>query len=273
LRRRFADGLYFQANYTFSKVLADASGLSQLRFEPRLDNNNPDIEYTRADYDQTHRFNFNGIYELPFGRGKRFFRDAGGWTDRLLGGWQLASILQVGSGNPITITDARGVLNLAFFSGRNTPFTNLNNQQLKDLFGLFERNGVFYYINPDVLQISTTASGTISRAALGSIDPLTGAEQSFPGQVFFLTPAGGIGNTPRAIGTAPIYINVDASLIKNIRIRENFRAQLRVEAFNLLNRANFDVDRLTQDISSNTFGQISNTFSPRVIQLAVRIEF
>ena len=273
LRRRFADGLYFQANYTFSKVLADASGLGQLRFEPRLDNNNPEIEYARADYDQTHRFNFNGIYELPFGRGKRFFKDASGWTDRLLGGWQLASILQVGSGNPITITDARGVLNLAFFSGRNTPFTNLNREQLKDLFGLFERNGVFYYINPDVLQISTTASGTISRAALGSIDPLTGTEQTFPGQVFFLTPAGGIGNTPRAIGTAPIYVNVDASLIKNIRIRENFRAQLRVEAFNLLNRANFDVDRLTQDISSNTFGQISNTFSPRVIQLAVRIEF
>lgn len=273
LRRRFADGLYFQANYTFSKTLADASGLSQLRFEPRLDNNNPDVEYARADYDQTHRFNFNGIYELPFGKGKRFFKDASGWADRLLGGWQLASIVEVGSGNPITITDARGVLNLAFFSTRNTPFTNLNREQLKDLFGLFERDGVFYYINPDVLQITRTATGTISRAALGSIDPLTGQEQTFPGQVFFLTPGGAIGNTPRAIGTAPMYFNVDASLIKNIRIRENFRLQLRAEAFNLFNRANFDVNRLTQDISSSNFGQIADTFSPRVVQLAVRIEF
>ena len=35
-----------------------------------------------ADYDQTHRFNFNSIYDLPFGRGKRFFGDAGGFADR-----------------------------------------------------------------------------------------------------------------------------------------------------------------------------------------------
>ncbi len=273
IRKRFSQGLQLQANYTFSKTLANFPGLDQGRFEPRLDNTNPGLEYTRADYDQTHRFNFNSLYELPFGRNKRFFSDANGLVDRLLGGFQFGSIIELGSGSPITITDGRGTLNLAFFSGRNTPFSNLSKDELKNLFGRFERDGVQYFINPDVLQITRTDAGTQSRATLGSRNQLTGAENTFPGQVFFLTPAGQVGNVPRAIGTAPIFFNVDASLLKNIRLTEGSRLQLRAEAFNVFNRANFDVDRLTQDINSATFGQISTTFDPRVLQFAVRFEF
>src|SRR3712207_8903907 len=55
------------------------------------------------------------------------------------------------------------------------PYTTLFRS---DLFGVFERNGVLYYINPDVLQITQTSTGTISRATLG-YDPLTGQELTF----------------------------------------------------------------------------------------------
>lgn len=276
IRRRFSDGLQFQANYTFSKALTNAAGLGQLRFEPRLDNAQPELEYARADYDQTHRFNANAIYHLPFGRGKWFFGDADGLVERLVGGFQFNTIVELGSGPPITITDNRGVLNLAFFSNRNTPFTNLSGEQLKNLFGVFERNGIKYFINPDVIDPVT------GRGARGSIDPLTGQEQTFPGQVFFLTPAGQVGNTPRPIGTGPVYFRVDASLFKNIRITEGTRLQLRVEAFNVFNRANFDpnlynssfqLNTSVVDINSPTFGQINNTFDPRILQFAARFEF
>jgi hypothetical protein len=272
LRRRFAQGFGFQANYTFSKTLSDYSGLDQLRFQPRLDNNRPELEYTRADYDQTHRFNFNSIYELPFGRGKRFFGDANGFVDRLLGGFQLGSIVEVGSGNPITLTYGQGTLNRSTRSARQTPNTNLSGDQLRGLFGVFERDGVLYYINPDVLQITRTASGTISRATLG-YDTLTGQELTFPGQAFFLVPAGQTGNTPRAFGDGPWFFNINASLIKNITVKENFRVQLRAEAFNVLNRANFATPALTEDVTDSTFGQITSTFSPRVLQFAIRLEF
>ncbi len=65
VRRRFAQGLYFQANYTFSKNLTDTVGTSQGLFEPYLSNDNPEWDMQRADFDQTHTFNFNGIYQLP----------------------------------------------------------------------------------------------------------------------------------------------------------------------------------------------------------------
>ncbi|MCV5831413.1 hypothetical protein OFN28_32640, partial [Escherichia coli] len=68
VRRRLAQGFFFQANYTFQKTLTDAPGVGQTRFDPLLDNNQPRLEYARADYDQTHVFNFNTIYELPIGR-------------------------------------------------------------------------------------------------------------------------------------------------------------------------------------------------------------
>ncbi|MEJ7710539.1 MAG: hypothetical protein WKF84_11885 [Pyrinomonadaceae bacterium] len=81
VRRRFAQGLYFQANYTFSKNLTDAVGTSQALLDPFLDINQPDLEYSRADFDQTHNFNFNSIFELPFGRGQRFLNEGAGWTE------------------------------------------------------------------------------------------------------------------------------------------------------------------------------------------------
>ena len=69
--KRFSQGFSFLAHYTFSKVLSDAVGDQQVRFEPFLDNNNPKNERARAPYDITHAFGANGSYELPFGEGHR----------------------------------------------------------------------------------------------------------------------------------------------------------------------------------------------------------
>ena len=55
-------------------------------------------------------FNVNGIYELPFGKGKHWMND-GGWLDRVVGGWQLGLVLRAASGAPITFIDPKGTLN------------------------------------------------------------------------------------------------------------------------------------------------------------------
>jgi hypothetical protein len=54
LRRRFAQGLFFQVNYTLSKNLTNAVGTSQAQFDPFLDINNQELDYARADTDQSH---------------------------------------------------------------------------------------------------------------------------------------------------------------------------------------------------------------------------
>ncbi|HWW76858.1 MAG TPA: TonB-dependent receptor, partial [Pyrinomonadaceae bacterium] len=156
VRRRFANGLYFQANYTFSKNLTNAIGTSQTLVEPFLDNGRPELDKSRADYDLTHVFNFNSIYELPFGRGKRFFSGSNGVVDRLVGGWQLSTIFTVTSGSPITFTDTRGTFNRAGRSARQTPNSTLTTNQIRDLVGFYDTPCGLFYIDPRVLNINTT---------------------------------------------------------------------------------------------------------------------
>jgi hypothetical protein len=273
LRRRFADGLYFQANYTFQKTLTNSSGTrssGQSRFDPNLDNANPNLEYARADYDQAHVFNLNTIYEFPFGRGKRWLND-GRWKNRIFGGWQLTSIINVSTGAPITITDPRGTLNRAGRSNRQTPQTSLNKDQIKDLIGVYRTPCGIFFINPSVIDINLSNCTGTGRASRGF------GTAPFPGQVFFNNGPFQTGGLDRAFINGPLYFNWDAGLIKNIQLTEKVRLQLRAEAFNVLNRENFAFTAAQQttrfDINSSTFGRITTGFAPRIIQFAGRLEF
>ncbi len=277
VRKRFTDGLQFQANYTFQKILTDIQGDGQTRFDPLLDLAQPELEYARADYDRTHTININANYELPFGRGKRFF-NGGGFSDKLFGGFQLTSIINISSGTPISILDTNGTLNRGGRSGRQTAFSNLTTQQIKDLVGIFEVNGTRYFIDPSVIfnNPSNPNSGNNGQATGGSFsaDPNNPA---FAGQVFFRNQAGQTGNLPRNFLNGPWYYNWDAGIIKNTRFGENFNVQLRAEAFNVLNNTNFFVGQNSGifNIGSSTFGQIpdASTYSPRIMQFALRLEF
>jgi Carboxypeptidase regulatory-like domain len=258
-RRRLSRGLEFQANYTFSKTLTDALGVGQTRFEPFLDNNNPNLEYQRADYDSTHVFNFNNIYELPFGKGRRFL-DRGGLVNAVLGGWQLSSIVRISTGAPLTLIDQRGTLNRAARSGRMTPVTALTKDQVKDLGGVLRADDGVYFIDPSVINAAT------GRGAEGF------GETPFTGQAFFNAAPGQVGNLERAILNGPGFFNLDASIQKNFRIKEKARFQFRAEAFNMLHRANFFIGN-TIDINSASFGRITDTFDARVVQFVGRFEF
>jgi hypothetical protein len=275
LRRRFVDGFSFQINYTFQKTLSDITGDTQARFDPYLDNANPNFDYARPDYDRAHTVNFNGIYELPFGKNKRWFNE-GGAVDRLLGGFQFSSIVNVSSGPPLSIRDAgNGTLNRAGRSARQAANSSLSLDQIKDLIGIYRQNGRIYFINPAVIAADGTATG-------GNLGTTPGS--AFPGQVFFRAQPGQTGSLGRAFINGPLFVNWDAGLIKNVRLTERSRLQLRWEIFNVLNRANFltatggnglslGEDSPIFNINSPTFGQITNTAAPRIMQFAFRLEF
>ncbi|MCB1023894.1 MAG: carboxypeptidase regulatory-like domain-containing protein [Acidobacteria bacterium] len=270
LRRRFSNGLYFQANYTFSKNLTNSVGTSQSLFEPYLDNNNKQLDKQRADFDLNHVFNFNGIYQLPFGKGKSFINN-GGLADLIFGGWEVSGIVQMTSGAPITFVDTRGTLNRSGRSGRQTVNSSLTNSEIQNLVGVFYENDNVYFINPSVLlQTLNATTGRYSSTAS------QGYGSTFAGQVFFNTKPGETGNLGRSIISGPKFFNVDMALLKNIRIRENMRIQLRGEAFNLLNNVNFNISaaQQLQSITSTSFGQFTGTSnSSRQVQFAARFEF
>ena len=273
-RRRFSQGISFQANYTFAKNLTDAVGTAQALFDPRLDNANPGLEYSRADFDQTHAFNFNGIYELPFGSGKRFLNSSG-VVDKVFGGFQLSSIVHIGTGRPLSLTDARGTLNRSARATRQTPNTNLTKSQVKALFGRFNYAGRTYFINPNVLKITVNPDG--SQTSLATNGP---GQTPFTGQVFFNPTAGQTGNMERAFINGPQLFTMDAALVKKIRFSETKLIELRMEAFNMTNHNNYILP-LQVDINSTTFGQLTTARSqqslgfdaPRRMQFAIRFEF
>jgi hypothetical protein len=93
--RRFTDGLLFTLVYSGGRYM------EQLRREPFA----PD-SYNRGrnNQDRTHIMAFNSVYELPFGRGRRFMSNANSAANAILGGWQLSGIYRVASGSPLSIS-------------------------------------------------------------------------------------------------------------------------------------------------------------------------
>lgn len=277
LRRRFSQGLLIQANYTFSKNLTNSQGAqtngtgdTQNRFDPLLDNSNPDLEFSRAVTDQTHKFNLNALYALPFGKGQRFFNQ-GGLVDKVIGGIQLSGILQMGSGAPISITDVRGTLNRAGRSSRQTALTSLNKEQLKDLLGIYRTPNGIYYINPTAL--GRNADGTINTAIGGTGRGSNGFGQpAFQGQVFFNNAPGQTSGLERNFINGPAFYNLDLTLAKQITFGERYSFRIEASGFNVFNRVNFAPGQ-TLDINSTTFGRVTSTLAPRIVQLAGRFSF
>jgi hypothetical protein len=257
-RQRLSQGVIINANYTFQKILTDVQddGVNQTRVSPLLDINNPDLNYSRPSYDTQWTFNFTGLADLPFGKGRRFM-DVGGIADTLFGGWSLGAIVQLQPRGPLLFADARGTLNRAGRSGFQTGSSILTSPQIADLFGRFEQNGVIYGIDPSVI----CPSGR-------------GADSQFltcPGQVFLLNMPNSTGNIQRYNFNGPLFHNVDLSLQKNFRVTEGSRAVFRVEAFNAFNKTRLGSPNTT--INSTNFGRITAASSARVMQFGLRYEF
>ncbi len=119
LEKRYSQGLTFSTFYTFSKAIDsqdndnDGSGLAPIQ--------NRGLEKARAGYDRNHRFNFYTTYELPFGKG-RTFMNKGGLANAILGGYEIAFIETIESGNPYNFTFSDSPYNYyPTFAGNRRP--------------------------------------------------------------------------------------------------------------------------------------------------------
>jgi hypothetical protein len=94
--KRMSGGLQFDTSYTWSKSL-DTNSLNSSGFAVQDSYDIPN-QYGLSDFDARHRFIFSATYELPFG------------DHPLLGGWQIATIVQSQSGNPVNIVTSNSTL-------------------------------------------------------------------------------------------------------------------------------------------------------------------
>jgi len=90
--RRFANGFTVQGNWTWSKFMQATSRINGLY---------DSLNHVISDGDRPHQLSINGIYELPFGKGKPFLNAVPGWADRVVGGWQASAVYIAQSGSPM----------------------------------------------------------------------------------------------------------------------------------------------------------------------------
>jgi hypothetical protein len=264
-RHRMRSGLSIEANYTFAKVLSDADGDVQSRFQNFLDINNPKLERSRANFDLTHMIKANGFYELPFGKGHRLHYRP---LDRVIGGWVYGAVMVWQSGAPFSILSGYGTLNIAStalgaapygYSYYNTANSTLSGQALYNAVHL-QMTGNGPYIVP---QSALNTDGTGTNGA---------GQPTYTGQIFSNPGAGTVGALQRRLFDGPWTFNIDMNLAKNIKITERHTLELRMDAYNALNHTTFWVG--DQNINSNTFGVISSTFfNPRVMEFGLYYKF
>jgi hypothetical protein len=251
IRRRLTNGLYFQANYTFSKGYTDFEGSSS-DFSSLMDLTlGGAVEKKRQPNDITHLFKANGLWELPIGPGKRFLNHSG-FLGKLIGGWQMNGIFEKRSGRPISFISGRGTLNRSGRSGKNTALTTLSLADLKNSVGNFHDpvTGRPLFLDPKLV-------GSDGRA----------------NPQFFQQPAAGtVGSLHLTPISGPGYWNLDWSFIKRTKITERTNVEFRAEFFNVFNHTNYTVSE-TQTITSTNFGRVTDFFDPRVMQFALKFNF
>jgi len=267
--KRFSKGLQFEASYTYAHSLDIASNAN---LGPTQNNSDfrdfriPQQEYGNSDFDVRHRFVINSIYELPFGHGKRFLGNAGGVANQIVGGWQIANIISLSSGNWYTVLDSNG--NFANADGGAGGVS-----QRPDQVGNPNKAGpVLGNPNPQCQVL-------VSQGGLAP-DKIRTPTAWFNTCAFTDPALGSFGNVGRNTIESPGYKTWDFSLFKFFQTSERTNLEFRAEFFNLLNHTNFLFANSGPQNGNNAtilgtsqFGSLTAARPPRQIQFALKFSF
>ncbi|MCI0391371.1 MAG: TonB-dependent receptor [Acidobacteria bacterium] len=270
-QRRFSDGLSTLVSYTWSKSIDVSSGYFNVENGPgggsAIQNfGDPSTARGVSSYDITHFLSWATIYEFPFGKGKKWFQS--GPASWILGNWQANYIMQVRSGQPYNLQIAGDFANLRG-SASSAPGNYLRPNLIADPFVAGP-----VAANPDPLCQRTVSQG--GRAA----DEVHTSFSWFNSCAFGI-PSGSFGSLGRNVYRGPHVFNMDYSMFKSIAVRENWRLQLRFEAFNVFNVQNYDVpSALTINTNATQIAAnvgritaLAQGTTPRQLQFGLRFTF
>jgi hypothetical protein len=264
LRKRLSRDLTLDLNYTFSKSL-DQTSVTQNSTNALQSAFAPDFDYGPSDFDRTHNFNAYFLYDLPVGRGR--WLDAGRGFNKLVGGWSLAGIFRAASGLPLVVSQGVSALGggatLAVLSGA-IPVSDPGGLAAGLNRGVAGSNNVGTNGNP-----STGGSG------INLFGDPEAAFNSFRRILISQDGRSGRSNPLRGFGMW----DLDISLGKTTRLRENLAARFTLDFFNVFNHPLFS--NPTLDLTNpRGFGVVTQQNVPtrresssRWIQFGLRLEF
>ena len=223
LTRRYSNGLYLLAGYTWGHAIDTAGNTNNLGFVPQ-DSLNYAAEKGNGDYDTRHRFTLSTTYDLPSRKS---------WA-QMLQGWQVTSIVQWQTGYPILLFD-----NSNDFSLTGEGFDNASNERWNikgDPSNLtWSQKAPIPFLDPSDPACQSVAT---TPALQESLDYAGGCYVQ-NGTILYPQAFGTYGNMGRNILRGPGFVNWDASVGKIWNLGERAKVQFRGEVFNLLNHANF----------------------------------
>jgi hypothetical protein len=240
-RQRFGLGLQADINYTYSKSLDITSQAERLGPSGGINNAQimntwqPNQLYGASDFDIRHQINSNYIWNLPFGRGKRFASSIGRLEDQLIGGWQLTGIFRWTTGLPFAVN-----------------------------------NGGYYPTNYDIQGFATQISkipsgrGALQQRFANPAAALAAFDFTLPGYSGTRNPLRGDG-----------YFEEDTGLGKTFALSNHLSLKAGVEVFNVSNSVRFDAQSISAVIDNpSSFGNATSELTnPRLAQFYGRFEF
>ena len=247
VERGFANGYSYLLGYTLSRSKDTRSfdpafsvvstGALQSASSTPFDIKNRDLNYALSDFDRTHVVTAQGVWELPFGRERRFGSSAGAITDRIISGWTLSGQLIAQSGRPFTVYSGANTLSSSVQTPANCDGCSA------DFGNVHDEGGLAFWFNPD--------------------------ERS----KFSAPAAGEMGNTGRnAFRLAGSYV-AHLSLAKRTRTVGNQILEFRADSTNVLNHPAWGLPTAT--ITSSIFGRLRTPLggNSRKIMLGVKYYF
>lgn len=243
ITKRFIDGSTLTANYTWSHALTD----NQTAYGTQSFNSaNPRGDYGPTQLDRRHVFNATYVYKLPFLRENKTL------LGTLLGGWQTTGIFAANTGLPLTV----------FQSSANGDAAGL---------GIYDSSGLGSTARPNLVG-NPNANAPHTGARWFNVFAF--ANNTTPGQD---------GTEHRGAVRGPGFWKFDVSADKSFRIREGVDFSFRVAAYNVTNSTSFlgvrtsgfrtTANPVTQSGYGTSFGSITTTHDPRILQLAARVNF
>jgi hypothetical protein len=249
VEKQTGNGLSFQSSYVFTRDLSNEGGAAPSslvgaggnfltdRFHPRLD-------YGNVVFDRKHRFLTTALYDLPFGKNKKFLAGGGGFVNGLVGGWQVGSVFIWQSGpflTPYEETDDPAGTNMVNVVG----FTRPDRVSGQPLYTHGTQDGNPLLLNAAAFALPGYNIGRFGNSAVGSV-------------------------------VGPGTVALASSIVKGVSLTEGLTLQVGISAANVLNHRNYEPPNMELDTSS--YGETSELQSaegtgPRTVQLTARISF
>jgi Carboxypeptidase regulatory-like domain/TonB-dependent Receptor Plug Domain len=230
--RKTSGALTLDVAYTYSHSLDDSSDNQDSNF---VNSYNPHQNYASSNYDQRHILTVAWTYELPYLRGK-------GLSHTFLGGWQWAGIMTAESGTPFS------VVNGVYGDSAGVADGTTGVGSYADLIGDPHASS-----NCPPLAAATKGIALFNCAAYTQTQGLT------------------FGNSGRNSLNNPHRTNLDMSVFKVFKPKENVQVQFRAEAFNVFNHTEWN--GVNPYVSTTNFLFSTGAHMPRVLQFALRITF